>query len=277
MKRSLLITLILSICSICKVFGYLPIIGEVTKVDEENHSLTLSLIKPSCPPIVVKVAPEDLKTDYLEKKIKGTLITEFRPLQLSNISLYDPEYEKQVDEINQMYSRNSSTPQLRSLVKIDKPIPPFALYDQNGNTITNKNLEGKIVVMNFIFTRCAVPTLCPAATKKMADLQKLVKKQGLHNDVKFITISFDPENDTPEVLKQYAKGFDIDLSSYSFLTGDCEMIKRLTKLYGILMLSRKGTINHTMKTVIIDKTGRLNYITSKAWEPEKLLSIIKKI
>lgn len=278
MKKYLFVALILSVYGASEVFAKLPIICEVKGVDADTGCLTVVPVTPAGPSITVKVGPSDLNTNYLDKKIKGTLITEFNPLQLQDIRPYDPEFEKQVNEINQMYLPDSLTPQSLSRIKIGKPIPPFALYDQNGNPMTHKEVDGKIVVMNFIFTRCADPTLCPAATKKMGELQKLVKKQALHNNVKFVTISFDPENDTPEVLSQYAKGFEIDLSNYSFLTGDPEMVKRLTKLFGIFTVSKKGTINHTMKTVVIDKTGKVIYESSKAnWEPEKLLAVIKKI
>lgn len=278
MRKYLLVALVLSVCGANGVFAKLPVICEVKGIDIDNGCLTVVPVTPAGPSITVKVSESDLNTNYLDKKIKGTLITEFNPLQLQDIRPYDAEFEKQVNEINQMYLPNTLPPQSLSRIKIGKSMPPFALYDQNGNPMTHKEVNGKIVVMNFIFTRCAVPTLCPAATKKMGELQKLVRRQALHHNVKFVTVSFDPENDSPEVLKQYAKGFDIDLSNYSFLTGDPEMIKRLTKLYGVFTVSKKGTINHTMKTVVIDKTGKVIYESSKAnWEPEKLLAVIKKI
>jgi len=165
----------------------------------------------------------------------------------------------------------------QSLIKIGDPIPQFALYDQFNCSVTNKDLGGKIVIMNFIFTRCGAPTMCPAATRKMEELQNLIKNQSLQNDVQFVTITFDPDNDTSKVLNQYAQGFNIDSSNYSFLTGDPEVIKRLTKQFGVFTVSEKGTINHTMKTVIIDKTGMMVYETSKIdWQPRTLFSIIKK-
>lgn len=162
-------------------------------------------------------------------------------------------------------------------IKIGDRIPEFRLCDQNGGSVTDKDLAGKIVVMNFIFTRCGAPTMCPESTRKMRELSDLVKKELLQKEVWFITISFDPGHDTPEVLGQYARGFNIDLSNYSFLTGDAEVIKRLTRLFGVYTISEKGTINHTAKTVIIDKAGRMIYESSKVnWEPKVLLGVIKK-
>lgn len=164
-----------------------------------------------------------------------------------------------------------------SLLKKGDPIPSFVLHDQNGTTLRHSDFNGKIVVINFIFTRCGAPTMCPSATKKMGELASLVREQSLQNDVRFVTISFDPEHDTPEVLAQYAKGFSIDLSNYSFLTGDAQTVNRLTKTFGVATVSENGTINHTMKTVIFNKMGNMVYATSQVdWKPKALLAIIMK-
>lgn len=164
-----------------------------------------------------------------------------------------------------------------SIIKIGDFMPSFTLYNQDGKTITQKDLLGKIVVLNFIFTRCGVPTMCPASTKKMVELQKLVHDNRLSNNVSFVTISFDPIFDTPAILKKYAEAYKIDLSNYSFLTGDAEVIKNLTRLFGVYTISEKGTINHTMKTMVINKNGKVIYGACKIdWQPKTFLQIIKK-
>lgn len=167
------------------------------------------------------------------------------------------------------------TPQL---MKLKDPLPPFTLYKENNEKITEKDLLGKIIVMNFIFTRCGMPMLCPTATQKMVALQKLVNENCLNKEVYFTTISFDPDFDKPAVLKQYAQAFGADLTNYSFLTGDPELIKDLMQKFGVYILSKNGTINHTMRTLIFDKKGNLIHETSKKdWQPEALLKIIQKI
>lgn len=163
-----------------------------------------------------------------------------------------------------------------AIIKIGDPLPPFSLYNENGNPFTEKSLSRKLIVMNFIFTRCADPTMCPSATQKMTELQKLVRNHSLEKDVHFVTISFDPAFDTDNVLKQYAKAYKIDPSNYSLLTGDSQTIKNLTQRFGVHTLSQKGTINHTMKTIIIDKSGTIVYATPKRdWQPKALLKKIK--
>lgn len=176
-------------------------------------------------------------------------------------------------------STQSAHPKIKThcLLKLGDPVPAFLLYDQHGNSVTHQSILGKTVVLNFIFTGCMEPTKCPTATQKMRELQTLVKNEALHNEVQFISITFDPKNDTSEVLKRYAEGFNVDAFNYSFLTGDIETVKRLVKAFGVFAITEKGTINHTMKTVIFNEEGVMIYENSKTdWDPKVLLSIIKK-
>jgi protein SCO1/2 len=95
------------------------------------------------------------------------------------------------------------------------PIADFTFTDQNGKPFGLKDLKGKVWVADFIFTRCA--DVCPPMTANMAKLQRMAKEEGL--DVHFVSFSVDPENDTPDALKQYVQKFDGDLKNWHLLTG----------------------------------------------------------
>jgi len=165
----------------------------------------------------------------------------------------------------------------QSIIKLGEALPAFTLCKQDGKVINEKDLLGKVIVMNFIFTRCAIPTLCPSSTQKMSLLQKRVLKDALDKEVYFVTLSFDPTFDSPEVLAQYAQAYNIDLANYGFLTGDPHLIKDLMHTFGVYILSKNGTVNHTMKTLVFDKKGKLIYETiKKDWQPEEVLKVIKK-
>lgn len=100
-------------------------------------------------------------------------------------------------------------------------VPDFALTNQDGVTVTQANLLGRVWVANFVFTRC--PSVCPLLTAKFQALQgKLADAQG----VRFVSISVDPEYDTPEVLKAYAARYEADLERWTFLTGALAEIER---------------------------------------------------
>ena len=82
---------------------------------------------------------------------------------------------------------------------IGDTLPPFALYDQDGNIVTTDYFDGSVTVMNFIFSRCSVAEMCPASTMKMKKLQELAKKTDIEH-IRFLSITLDPEFDSPEFL-----------------------------------------------------------------------------
>lgn len=103
-------------------------------------------------------------------------------------------------------------------------VTSFELTDAQGQTVTQNDLKGKVWVADFIFTTCPGP--CPLLSKNMAAIHRSFK---LLNDVRMVSLTVNPENDTPDVLKEYAKTYDADLSKWLFLTGDREQITRLLK------------------------------------------------
>jgi len=98
---------------------------------------------------------------------------------------------------------------------VNWPIEDFSFTDQNHQSFGLKDLKGKVWVADFIFTKC--PDVCPPMTANMAKLQDMAKEQGL--DVQFVSFTVDPENDRPEVLKEYVEKFDANLTNWHLLTG----------------------------------------------------------
>lgn len=99
------------------------------------------------------------------------------------------------------------------------PMPAFSLLNEQGEPFGAGDVEGKVVVANFIFTNC--PTVCPMLTSQMAALHRELGDQpGIH----FLSFSVDPRNDTPEVLRAYGEGFGQDPTRWTFLTGDLDTI-----------------------------------------------------
>jgi protein SCO1/2 len=100
-------------------------------------------------------------------------------------------------------------------------VPAFSLTDQAGRTVTERDLRGSLWVANFIFTRC--PTACPMLTAKFKALQS--ELAGLKG-IRYVSISVDPEHDTPSVLAAYARRFSADTRNWSFLTGPLAEIEK---------------------------------------------------
>ncbi len=103
-------------------------------------------------------------------------------------------------------------------------IPPFSFIDRYGRPFTEKDVEGKIVIADFFFTRCT--TICPRMSVQMQQLQ-LKLDEDAYEDVVFLSHTVDPEHDTPEVLDRYAKKLEADSSRWKFLTGNAVDIYRM--------------------------------------------------
>lgn len=154
----------------------------------------------------------------------------------------------------------------------------FSLIDHTGHAFTQDNLQGKVSIMNFIFTRCRNKKMCPAATQRMHSLQQLVNQKGLSDKVQFISISFDPDYDTPEKLIHYGKAHGLDFANYKLLTGDLPTIQQLKRNFRIFTVGNNENIEHTMNTVIFNQNG--NIVFGKAghlWNEEDFFKEIKKI
>ncbi|SES93924.1 protein SCO1/2 [Oceanobacillus limi] len=109
---------------------------------------------------------------------------------------------------------------------MSKDVQPFEFTTQDNETLSNEDLQGKWWIADLIFTNCT--TVCIPMTANMAQLQEKMKEEGLEN-VELVSFSVDPEYDTPEVLKQYAEDYNVDLDNWTFLTGyDFQTIKELS-------------------------------------------------
>jgi protein SCO1 len=178
----------------------------------------------------------------------------------------------------QLYEARDPVAQEQALPKI-APAPDFALTSQDGAPVKLADYRGKVVAVTFIFTLCA--DTCPVLTPMMSFVQ-----DQLGNDfgekIRFVSITVDPERDTPEVLKDYAQAFGANLSGWAFLTGAPDAIRDLTRRYGVLASkTASGSVDHTFLTSIIDQRGilRVQYLGVR-FDPDEfrrdLLRLVKE-
>ncbi len=138
-------------------------------------------------------------------------------------------------------------------------MPNMALWDQDGRLVLKKDFLGHALALNFVFTSCRVARMCPAATACMKSLGDRLAKDPAAAGVRLVTITFDPETDTPGRLRAYADGYGIDHARHRFLTGDAGQIKDLMRHYGIQTLRDDGTIVHNASLIVITPEGRIAY------------------
>lgn len=162
----------------------------------------------------------------------------------------------------------------------------YQLVNQKGEPIVFPDfVKGKIVVMNFIFTNC--PDICPLSTNNMRLIQERLNKEKIKN-VEFVSLSFDPNNDTPEVLTKFADIRGLDLSNWTFLTGRKSVTDSVIHQANVIAMPNDSTVFkdgrkiyyyiHTDRISLIDNEGRIrkNYIGSKI-NVDEIVNDIKKL
>ncbi len=144
--------------------------------------------------------------------------------------------------------------------EVKGPAADFTLTDQDGRKVSLRDLRGKVAIVSFIYTHCT--TGCPITTAKMKNIQSAFTDKPVY----LVSISFDPAHDTPAVLKEYAKRFEVNFGNWSFLTGTTEEVEPVLFDYKI-EVSRGGKkdpsgailtssiVDHGVKTFLIDRDG----------------------
>lgn len=133
-------------------------------------------------------------------------------------------------------------------------VPPFHFTDEDGKPFTDKDVENKVLVVDFFFTRCT--SICPKMSVQMQQLQLQLDGHE-YDDVLFLSHTVDPEHDTPEVLKAYAKRLEADPKRWKFLTGNAPDIYRQGNLGYLLSASADSSAAenfvHSPQFVLVDK------------------------
>jgi cytochrome oxidase Cu insertion factor (SCO1/SenC/PrrC family) len=156
-------------------------------------------------------------------------------------------------------------------------VPAFELTERSGEPAGTKQLKGKVWIADFIFTNCAGP--CPVMTSRMADLQKDLTDE---TDLRLISISVDPERDTPEVLSAYAENHKADPHRWWFFTGDRSEIYQLA-IHGFKITVREPNqdaedlgehaILHSNYFVLVDQDARIRGYYDSA-DSEKMRALL---
>jgi protein SCO1/2 len=153
-------------------------------------------------------------------------------------------------------------------------VPDFTLTDHTKQRVSLSSLAGRIVVVNFIYTRCALPQFCLRVSNNFGVLQKRFQKE-LGKDLVLLTITFDPERDTPEALAAYASQWKPDPKTWHFLTGPVADVRKVCAMFGVEYFPDEGLMNHSLRTAVIDRAGTLvASIEGNSYSPEQLGDLV---
>lgn len=163
-------------------------------------------------------------------------------------------------------------------------VPDFALVNQNNQPIRTGQYKGKALLLTFIYTRCPIPEYCTLMSNNFSQVDQELKKQPeLYEKTRLLSISIDPDYDTPAVLRSYGASHtgrfgDETFSHWAFATGTKEQVKEVAQFFGLQYYPEKDQILHGLRTAIIAPDGRVHKVyRGNEWQPEEVLKDIEMV
>ncbi len=163
----------------------------------------------------------------------------------------DPLTARRLKLLNQV-----ANPSAVKQLTIGDAVPDFTLIDQNRRPVKLSKLTGKVIALNFVYTRCALPNFCYRSSNNFGILRKRFKDR-LGHDLILLTVTFDPVHDQPEALAKYAATWKADPRTWHFLTGSSADVRRVCDLFGEDVFQDEGLMNHSLHTALISRNGKL--------------------
>ena len=238
--------------------------GKIIAVNGDRKTLTISheTIPGLMPAMTMEfqVSEGDLAIAKPDERIRGELVRNGDDFHLERLWPDDRVSVASVEAATNALRKDTAVRGKAAYREVGETMPVFALYDQDAHLVEANRFRGRQIMLNFIYTRCPVPTMCPAATLRMMEVQKAARVAGVDN-LQLISITLDPVYDTPGILKEYAVGRGIDTSSFSFLTGPESAIRDLLTQFGVIAQFQDGLLRHTLATLLIDEQGRIIHRT----------------
>ncbi|MBV9125449.1 MAG: SCO family protein [Planctomycetes bacterium] len=176
----------------------------------------------------------------------------------------------------------TASPAQASYLAVIQTAPEFSLTTQEGATLRLSDLRGQVLLVSFVFTTCN--GTCPATTHRMAQIQQELQARGLlqGHGIHLLSITLDPERDTPAVLQRYMRLYDLDPATWTFLTGPPESVQRTLTAWGMWARpTANGQLDHPSRVFLVDRAGRVREIYNlgflKApWVAEDVAALLRE-
>jgi protein SCO1/2 len=231
-----------------------------------------------------KVVLDQLKVG---DRVEGKLNVEEVDGMVSDYELTDLKVTEKGSEVSSppqelVVSLAGGTPTLRvkpKALEVGEEVPDFSMTDQDGKTFKLSDFRGQVVVLTFVYTRCPLPDFCPMMDRKFSELKQRIERTPKRSGrIRLISVSFDPEHDTPEILKKHAALRGASPPLWTYAVASHEELARVAPRLGLVYGPTRDEIVHNLCTAVIDPKGKLARIeigTSKnKWEPFDLLKTI---
>ena len=172
-------------------------------------------------------------------------------------------------------------PVREDIAQVGNEVPDFTLTNQDGKRISTKDFRGKALAITFIYSRCPLPTYCILMSKNFSDLaNQLNGNAELKDKIRLLSISFDPNTDTPAKLREYGQGYlgknvKADFTVWQLATGTDKEVKTVADFFGLryeIDENDKTQFNHSLRTIVITPDGKVQKVFSgNEWTPNDLL------
>lgn len=234
-------------------------VAETGKVESISADGLAKVVTAKGEALLRRFSEGDRKVGWVGRMVRYEAVAEAAEIQARAIMSADANELRQVAEVTDTL-RRETVDKGRMVTRMPNDLMPnMALWDQSGRLVMKKDFLGHPLALNFVFTSCRVARMCPASSACMKQLGDVLATMPGSAEVRLVTITFDPETDTPGVLRAYADGYGIDHARHRFLTGDAGQIKDLMRHYGIQTLRDDGTIVHNAALIVISPEGRIAY------------------
>lgn len=247
--------------------------GKVVMVEREKHLVTVAHeeVKNLMPAMTMPfTVPNQADLDYLapEDRVTATLVIDGSQSWLEDLFVVRAS------------SDASGAPAVAKAKEGDE-IPNYVLRNQDGKQIRMQDYRGKALLLTFIYTRCPLPEYCTLMSNNFAQIDnQLQQNPDAYAKTHLLSVSIDPDYDTPQVLRSYGAAHtgryqDETFSHWEFASG--EQVKEMAQFFGLQYFPEKDQIVHGLKTVIIAPDGKVAKIYSgNDWKPEDVANELKR-
>jgi protein SCO1 len=248
--------------------------GKVVMVEPEKHLVTVAHeeVKGLMPAMTMPfTVPNQADLDYMapEDRITATLVVDGSQSWLEDLFVVRG-------------SGNASGAPAVVEAKAGDEIPDYTLTNQDGKQIHIKNYRGKALLLTFIYTRCPLPEYCTLMSNNFAQIDRgLEKDPTVYSKTHLLSVSIDPEYDTPQVLRSYGAAHtgryqDETFAHWEFASG--EQVKEMAQFFGLGYFADKDQIIHALRTVIVDPNGKVVKVYGdNQWRVDEVVDELKRV
>lgn len=210
---------------------------------------------------------------------------EIRAELVVDSSANDPYWLEKIGIVAAAKPGQANPPLDERFAQLGKEIPDFQLTNQDGARISTKDFRGKVLAITFIYAQCPLPDYCIKMSTNFSDAaNRIIREPDVKDKFRLLSISFDPERDTPEKLRSYGigylgKGAKPDFSVWQLAVGSDKQVRAVADFFGLryeVDQNDKTQLNHSLRTAVIAPDGKVTKIfAGNEWAVNDLLREMK--